>query len=288
MSRTRWIQLGSLAAIVGGVTVALVQLPTITVAVAGPWARATLERSVHDAYFQREAWAAMPAIWLLFALALVGLRMRQEGRIGPLGRSGARLASAGAVLLAVGDATLALVSGMDWTCVPPTCTVFDSHNYATIGRITVYAGTLLFSCGIGIYGVMAVRRLGGGRGWDNVLPPVAGVLALVGPALWSPALLSSRGDPPLLSLRYVGSQPWRDQALQALGILWVRASPSTPPGTVVGRFNVMPVRDLVSLSVISLVFALSWVLLGATMWPGKGSGPAAQAARAGQAEPTAG
>ncbi len=223
-------------------------------------------------YYSREAWATTPVTWLLFVLALVGLRTLGAGRLGTFGRIGTVIGITGAILIGVGDAVIAAVPlSQGIACVPPTCTFYDPRHFAALGRIAVFAGVALFLVGMILYGITALQRHTLAKGWGNALPLFLGAL---GPL--SAVVVTYKGyifytlDGHAIVQQVLAFPLQNWDAHQALGF----DLPSK--GLSVSIDNTMPIRDLAGIIIASFICALSWIALGKMMWPGGQKEPEAQ------------
>jgi hypothetical protein len=266
MTRTTWIRLGSLAAIIGGITIALLQIPNTVIAVNMLLTREGLiQIQLHaGTYFQREVWSTTPVIWLLFVLALPGMYARAADRLGAFGRICTVISVIGAALIVIGDtivAALPLTQGV--ACVPPTCAYFDFHNYSAIGRIAVFTGCALFLCGMALFSIAAMRQRAMGHGWANILPLVLGILALS-----STAILNYPGN-----FVYLSSPSANLIGFPLLNIIWFHIPSEVPADRVGGGIYwllAVPLRDLAVMVITSLAFSATWVLMGIALWPRRG------------------
>jgi hypothetical protein len=192
MSRTFWIRLGSLAALIGGITGAL--LAGLDLALA------TLQlldenSSLGLALFpvQVAATRTTPVLWLLFVLALVGLQVRGAGRAGVLGWVAITAAVLGAVIIELGNGLVAVImySQADGCRTPLNCNYFDPNHYLYLDFMAGLLGSVIFASGMIIYGVAALTRRLLSR--HNGLPLVVGVMALLGDAASVIATSTSSG-----------------------------------------------------------------------------------------------
>jgi hypothetical protein len=277
MSRTAWIRLGSLAAIIGGVTAVLLQIPNIAVIMTSYSGR--IVSPIESLYLQREAWEATPVLWLLIVLALIGLQAGEAGRANALGRIGATLGIIGAVLIGVGDAVTSAVSRSQFLpCTPPLCTFYDNNNYTVVSQIVVLLGAVLFAVGMILYSIAAIRSRVLARRWANALPLVVGLLVL----------LSNSGlrlVPYAAGLRINALGGGIDLLLLPPRIFVSSAPIITSGSGAFADLSVQPVRDLIFTAITSIMMALFLVLLGVIMWPGKQEEPVMQTK---QVEPMAG
>lgn len=280
MSRTAWIRLGSVAAIVGGVMAALVQIPYII----------QILYSLDDPYeyvqeppfapLQDKLWAATPAIWLLFALALIGLRVCGEGWIGALGRIGNLIGIIGVALVGMGDALIATMA-RNFVCMPPTCTFYDPHYLSSVARMAVFTGAALFLSGMALYSGDSVRRHTLAQRWGNIVPLLLGVLGLLSAAMVGnkSALFSTfHGNGVVARVEGFLLGSWDVSQV-------VYSHPGSLHHTNVSVVETLSISQFVFIVTASLLFAIAWMLLGRLMWPGKQEEPVAQV---GQVEPAAG
>ena len=193
MSRTGWVRLGSLAAIVGGVTAVLFS----TLALAIATLQLMDEKSpLGLALFPAQVIAsqATPALWLLFVLALVGLQARGAGRAGVFGWIAVTMAILGEVIVGLGNVLQAIVTfPQAGACrTPLNCNFYDPNHYALTGYMLALLGSLLFVVGMIFYGIVALRRRALSR--HNELPLVVGLLTLLSGAASFIAILVSTGS----------------------------------------------------------------------------------------------
>jgi hypothetical protein len=101
MSRTVWVRLGSLAAIVGGTTAALFAAFGLVLTEAQLLdMKESFVSSI--AHFQYTVWEATPVVSALYLLALVGLSLRGVSRAGALEWIGITTSANGTILIAIG------------------------------------------------------------------------------------------------------------------------------------------------------------------------------------------
>jgi hypothetical protein len=172
MTRTLWIRLGSLAAIVGG-------------GIATIFAGIDLIYSTNPSLYQHETlgsamvsvqvveWVA-PALALLFVLALIGVQARGASRARALGWISITVAVLGMIVSSLGAGlTSALMYSQTNMCNSALdCTIYDPNGYLMIGNMVGLLGTVISAIGLIIYGIVALRR--------RVLPRSNWLLLVVG------------------------------------------------------------------------------------------------------------
>jgi hypothetical protein len=192
MSRTFWVRLGSLAGIVGGVTAALFAALDLVLAV---FQLMDENSPLGLAIFpvQVATGRAVPALWLLYLLALIGLQARGVNRAGVLGWVGISAAVLGAVLIGLGTGLDAVImySQADGCRTPLNCNYYDPDNYLLMGFLAGFSGSVILAIGMILYGIAALRRRFLSR--RNGLPLVVGVMALLGIAASVIAMFASSG-----------------------------------------------------------------------------------------------
>lgn len=177
MTRTRWISLGSLAAIFGGGVAVLFTALQLIVAIA----QLLDEQSVvGSALFPTHIviWAA-PALWLLYILALIGLQAVGADRMGIVGWVSITIAIVGAALSGLGGSvTSALQYSQAASCASPlNCNFHDPSGFAIMGYMLGLLGSVFFTIGMTVYGIVALRRSLFAQG--NWIPLVLGLAPLV-------------------------------------------------------------------------------------------------------------
>jgi hypothetical protein len=192
MSRTGWIRLGSLAALVGG---------SIAVFFAGldlmlATAQLLDEQSPLGLALFRVQVAtteAAPVLWLFFLLAVIGLQVRGAGRAGMLGVTGISVAAVGAGLagLSNGLNSVIIYSQAGGCRIPLDCDFYDPNHYLVIGFILELLGSPIFGLGMILYGIVALRRHV--LSYYNGLPLAVGAMALVNVAVSVSAMLAATG-----------------------------------------------------------------------------------------------
>jgi len=191
MSRTVWVRLGSLAAIVGGTTAAL--FAVFGLVMAGTQlldAESPFARSIFP--FQVTVWEATPVVSALYLLALVGLSLRGASRAGALGWIGITTSVIGTFLVAAGNGYWsALVYSQAGGCVnPSSCSVYDPQHYGSVALIAQLLGMTLFAVGMILYGIVALRQHV--LRWNGA-PLLIGLFALLSPASYIFAVFVSAG-----------------------------------------------------------------------------------------------
>ncbi|HEY7094716.1 MAG TPA: hypothetical protein VH393_16150 [Ktedonobacterales bacterium] len=246
MSRTAWVRLGSLAAMVGGSTAAIFALVGLVLAEAqllapdSPVARDLFAFQL--TVWQVTGWEVAPVVWVLYLLALIGLAVRGASRGTALGWIGITTSVIGAFLIAAANGYWsALVysysQGSECTrglvCGPYVPAALNVQLLATIP----------FAVGMILYGIAGLRQQVLRR-WNGA-PLLIGALALLSPASYIYAMRYGAGTD------YVGQLRYMDY---------------------VGELRV----DLV-LGVLALVSAAAWIVLGMALFPRKEERAAPQA-----------
>jgi hypothetical protein len=183
MSRTVWIRLGSLAAIVGGITAAL--FAAFGLVMSGAQLLDLASPLARDIFpFQVTVWEAAPVLSAPYLLALIGLSLRGASRAGALGWIGATTSVIGMFLVAAGNGYWsALIYSQADGCVSPTnCNVYDPQQYAQAAVLAQVLGILLFAVGMILYGAASLRHQVLSR-WNGA-PLLIGLLALRSPVSW--------------------------------------------------------------------------------------------------------
>ena len=198
MSRTGWIRLGSLAALIGGSIAALFAGVDLTRAIAQLLDQ---QSSLGLALFR--VWGvteAAPALWLLYVVALIGLQVRGSGRAGRLAWPGFTAAVLGAVIVGLGNGLNAaiLYSQADQCRTPLDCNIYDPNHYVVMGLTLGLLGSTIFALGMIYYGIVALTSRVLSR--YNWLPLVVGVMALLNIAVSTIAMLATSG------IDYAGTQ----------------------------------------------------------------------------------
>ncbi len=277
MSRTLWIRLGSLAAIVSGSMFALSQITTIVIMLTEAQTGGAVQ-PFDDTYFQHRAWATTPVIWLLVALALICLRSwGMNGRPDTSERVYLTIGAIGAALIGIGNALIGAVS-LTWglTCVPPGCIIFDNHNFSTVGRLFILVGTTLFACSLILYGIATIRHRLVERRRSRILSAIFGILAVFAWALLNYQMFMANH---MAATTYNGSSVLVWVGPPFLNLVWFHAPPNLPVGSDIGNIvfiQFLPVQVFVTIVAMNLLFAVSWILLGVTMWPHRNEQAATQ------------
>ncbi len=133
MTRTHWIRLGSLSAIIGGAIATIFAALDLTVAIAQLLDE---NSSVGLVIFPVHivSWGA-PALVLLYVLALVGLQVRGASRTGAVGWISITLAILGMVISGLGSGltSVFLYSQADSCYSPLNCNFYDPNGYLMMG-----------------------------------------------------------------------------------------------------------------------------------------------------------
>jgi hypothetical protein len=172
MTRTVWIRVGSLSAIIGG-------------GIAGVFAGISLIYSTNPSLNQHEtlasdvvsvqfvAWVA-PALALLFVLALIGVQACGASRARAIGWISITVAVLGMIISSLGSGlTSALIYSQANTCNSAlNCTFYNPSGYLMMGNMVGLLGTMISAIGMVIYGIVALRR--------HVLPRGNWLLLVVG------------------------------------------------------------------------------------------------------------
>jgi hypothetical protein len=245
MSRTVWVRLGSLAAIVGGTTAALFAVFGSVMAEAQALDPASpLARNIFP--FQVILWEATSVVSALYLLALIGLSLQGASRAGALGWIGIATGVIGTVLSALGAWVLSsLVYPQRVTCMSLLdCRMDNSKYYDTFGAGGQVFGMMLFAVGMTLYGIAALRYQVLPR-WNGA-PALLGLLALLVVAVFFFDVLARPGADLVWSLQHV----------------LVDAGPL--------RLNLVE-------GVVPLLLAAAWIALGVALFPRKGERTAPQA-----------
>ncbi len=192
MTRMFWVRLGSLAAIIGGATGAILAGLSLTSAVA----QLLDENSpLGPAIFQAHTimWGA-PSLVLLYLLTLIGMQAGGADRAGVPGWVGITAALLGATIAGLGYGLFASVmySQADSCFSLHNCNFYDPNHYASMGVMVGLLGTVIFIPGMILYSVMALRRRILPR--YNWLPLAAAIIALLNIAASFIALLVNGGS----------------------------------------------------------------------------------------------
>ena len=192
MTHTRWIWLGSLAAIIVGALGAIFAALNLTVAIAqlldeNSWIGVTLfpVRIV--------SWGA-PTLAILFVLALIGAQAWGAQKAGVIGWISVTVAIIGLGISALGSGLVSVImySQFDSCSSPLNCNFYDPDRYLMMGYLAGMLGTIIVAIGILIYGVVAIRRhILPRRNW---LLLCIGVLLLLNIAATIVAMLVSGGS----------------------------------------------------------------------------------------------
>lgn len=216
MTRTHWIRVGSLSAIIGGGIATIFAALDLTVAIAQLLDE---NSSVGLAIFPVHivSWGA-PALVLLYVLALVGLQVRGASRTGAVGWISITLAILGTVISSLGSGltSVILYSQADSCYSPLNCNFYDPNGYLMMGYMVGLLGSIIFTIGIVVYGIVTLRRRVLPR--YNWLPLTVGIIPLLTLAASVIAMLVSGGSD------YAGTQKvaiMLGVPTLALAILWV-------------------------------------------------------------------
>ena len=216
MTHTRWIWLGSLAAIIGGAVAAVLAATGLTVAIAQLLDE---NSSIGLTLFPVRivSWGA-PALVIFYVLALIGTQARGADRAGVIGWISITVAVMGLVITALGNGLVSVVMYSQFgSCYSPlNCNFYDPDRYLMMGSIGGMLGTIIFALGMLDYGAVAIRRhILPRRNW---LVLAIGVIMLLNIAATIVAILMSAGTD------YAGMQKleilvgvWP----LALSILWI-------------------------------------------------------------------
>ena len=158
MSRTAWIRLGSLAAIIGGVIATVFAALGLTVAIAqlldenSPLGLALFP--VHVV-----SWGA-PALLVLYVLPLIGVQARGANRAGVFGWISITVAIIGMVISGLGSGlTSVVLYSQAGSCYSPLdCNFYDPDRYLLMGYMGGMLGSVIFAIGMIVYGIVALRR----------------------------------------------------------------------------------------------------------------------------------
>lgn len=179
MTRTAWIRVGSIAAVLGGIVQVVLALLTAS---ASSFLVITMPAATSNGPLptaQRVIYLAGPIAWLLLLLALIALHLRAGSRTGPAGWIGITCALIGVVLAFGANALFATTFGRaDAGCTQYGCSVYDPYHWIATAATALVVGNALLVCGLLIYGVRALRAKALPR-W-NALPLLLGLIAPLG------------------------------------------------------------------------------------------------------------
>jgi hypothetical protein len=192
MSRTSWIRLGSLAAIIGGVIATVFAALGLTVAIAqlldenSPLGLALFP--VHVV-----SWGA-PALLVLYVLPLIGVQARGANRAGVFGWISITVAIIGMVISGLGSGlTSVVLYSQAGSCYSPLdCNFYDPDRYLLMGYMGGMLGSVIFAIGMIVYGITALRRRVLSR--HNWLLLAIGLISLLSVAASVIAMLVSGGS----------------------------------------------------------------------------------------------
>lgn len=216
MTRTHWIRLGSLAAIVGGAVATLFVGLDLIIAIAQLLDEKSLVGltlfPVHIV-----SWAS-PTLILFYILALLGLQARGADRMGAVGWIAITTAILGMLLTELGNGLTSVVmySQANGCRTPLDCNFYDPNHYMKMGYLVGLLGSMVFMVGMIAYGIAALRRRILPR--QNWLPLVVGMMPLLNLAASIVALLVSPGTD------YAGDQKvmiMLDTVTLAFAIVWI-------------------------------------------------------------------
>jgi hypothetical protein len=216
MTRTLWIRIGSLSAIIGGGIATIFAGLSLTSAVAQLLdENSSLGLALFPVHIV--SWGAS-ALVLLYVLALVGLQVRGASRTGVVGWISITLAILGMVISGLGSGlTSVFLYSQAGSCYSPlNCNFYDPNGYLMMGYMVELLGSIIFTVGIVVYGIVALRRRILPR--YNWLPLIVGIIPLLTLAASVIAMLVSGGSD------YAGTQKvaiMLDVPTLALAILWV-------------------------------------------------------------------
>ena len=171
MTRTLWIRVGSLSAIIGGgVATVFAGIDLIYSTNPSLAQHVTLGSAMVSVQFV--AWVA-PALALLFVLALIGVQARCARRTGVVGWISITVAILGMIISSLGNGlTSALMYSQSDRCSPQSCVIYDPNGYLMMGYMVGLFGMVISAIGTMIYGVVTLRR--------RVLPRGNWLLLVVG------------------------------------------------------------------------------------------------------------
>jgi hypothetical protein len=158
MTRTAWIRLGSLSAIVGGGIATIFAGINLIYSINPSLAQhKTLGSAMVSVQFV--AWTT-PALTLLFVLALIGVQARGAGGARAIGWISITVAILGMIISSLGNGlTSALMYSQANACdSAPYCTFYDPNGYLMMGYMVGLLGTVISAIGMVIYGIVALRR----------------------------------------------------------------------------------------------------------------------------------
>jgi len=158
MSRTSWIRLGSLAAIISGVIATVFVALSLTVAIAQLLDE---NSSLGVALFPVHvvSWGA-PALVVFDVLALIGLQARGASRAGVVGWISITGAILGLIVAALGSGLTSVVMySQAGSCYSPlNCNFYDPDRYLLMGYMGGMLGSVIFAIGMIVFGITALRR----------------------------------------------------------------------------------------------------------------------------------
>ncbi|HEU4781928.1 MAG TPA: hypothetical protein VFS83_01180 [Ktedonobacterales bacterium] len=236
MTRTLWIRVGSLAAIIGGgIATIFAGISLIYSTNPSLNQHETLGSSMVSVQFV--AWVA-PALALLFVLALIGVQARGASRARAIGWISITVAVIGMIISSLGSGlTSALMYSQADTCNSAlNCNVYDPSGYLMMGNMVGLLGTVISAIGMVIYGIIALRRRVLPRGnWLLLAVGITGLLDAAAAAFIGTMTGSSVDAAGLLKVAIILSVPALavDIAWILLGImLWPRGDEEAPAQNV--------------------------------------------------------
>ncbi len=157
MSRTSWIRLGSLAAIISGAIATLFASLSLTVAIAQILAQ-NLPLGVDLFPVSVVSWGGQVLV-VLYIPALIGVRVRGASRAGSLGWISITCAILGAIVAAWATYYLgrSCIRGRK-PLQPPKCNFNDPDRYLLMGYMEAELGSVIPAIGMILYGIVALRR----------------------------------------------------------------------------------------------------------------------------------
>jgi len=216
MTRTLWIRVGSLSAIIGGGLATIFAALDLTIDIAQLLdENSSLGLALFPVHIV--SWGAS-ALVLLYVLTLIGLQMRGASRTGVVGWISITLAIVGMVISGLGSGltSVLLYSQADSCYSPLNCNFYDPNGYLMMGYMVGLLGSIIFTIGIVVYGIVTLRRrILPGYNW---LPLIVGIIPLLTLAASVIAMLVSGGTD------YAGTQKvaiMLGVPTLALAILWV-------------------------------------------------------------------
>ena len=192
MTRTAWIRLGSLSAIIGGGIATIFAALDLTIDIAQLLdENSSLGLALFPVHIV--SWGAS-ALVLLYVLTLIGLQVRGASRTGVAGWIGITLAIVGMVISGLGSGltSVFLYSQADSCYSPLNCNFYDPNRYLMMGYMVGLLGSIIFTIGIVVYGIVTLRRrVLPGYNW---LPLIVGIIPLLTLAASVIAMLVSGGS----------------------------------------------------------------------------------------------